>query len=248
MRKKKLTDYSVYVYTLRDWVILAVILAALAFLFGIVFFRDVMVGILFALISSPFVYIRLRQYLKRKRIHKLERQFCDVLNLMAASLSAGQSLTGAINEITFDEYGDYSLIRKEFRNISRLISLNIPPEDAINVFAKRSGSKDIQSFANAMYASISAGSNLVWLVRNASGQLRVKYDAEAEIRGILNLPKFNHRIMMLMPFAMVLMMKFIAPGYVKPLYSSQGKGIMVFVALMVLISWFIGEKISDIRI
>lgn len=46
---------------------------------------------------------------------------------------------------------------------------------------------------------------------------------------------------------MVVMMKFIAPGYVKPLYSAQGKGVMIFVAFLILISWFIGEKISDIR-
>lgn len=123
---------------------------------------------------------------------------------MSASLSAGQSLVGAINDITYGEFGDYSLIQKEFNNINRLVSLNVPPEDAIYAFAKRTGSKDIQNFANAMYASISAGSNLVWLVRNASNQLRVKYDAEEEIRSILNLPKFNHRIMMLMPFLWLL--------------------------------------------
>ena len=87
--------------------------------------------------------------------------------------------------------------------MQRLIALNISPEEAVEAF-QRGPAGDIQNFSNALYESLQAGGNLVQLVRNSASALRVKYDSEDEIRSLLNLPRFNHRIMMVMPFVLYL--------------------------------------------
>lgn len=66
MRKKKLTEYTVYVLSVKDWAVFLLILSVFTVLFGIIFFRDILIGVIFSLFSSPFVYIRLKRYLKAK--------------------------------------------------------------------------------------------------------------------------------------------------------------------------------------
>ena len=250
MNRGRLIDYTKYTFTFKDWCTYAGILLVIAILFGLILFESIGIGVAFSILSSVFVYIRLKGYLKDRRHEELERQFCDVLQLMSASLAASLSFSSCINEVASGELsisGNYNLIQKEFTNIQRLISLNISPEEAIEAFAKRSGSKDIINFSNALYATMQAGGNMVHLVRNTASTLRVKYDSEEEIKSLLNLPRFNHRIMMCMPFGLILMMKSIAPGYVEPLYKGGNRGVLFFVSLTILVSWFIGEKISDIK-
>ncbi len=223
----------------------------MAFMFGIVLFESIITGVIFSLIASPFVYIRYKKSLQKNRKEKLERQFCDILQLMSASLAAGSNIQNCFIEVTRGDVNisgnDYEIIRKEFENIQRLISLHISPQDAFYSFAKRTGSRDILSFSSALDTALCAGSNMVMLVRNTASSLRAKYDAEEEIKYILNLPKFNHRIMMVMPFVLIVMIKLLSPGYVSPLYNGKGRIIMVIVAMILLLSWYIGEKISDIK-
>lgn len=250
MNKTRLVDYRKYVFSLKDWCAFALVLSAISVLFGLVLFESLKIGIVFSAVSSPFVFARLKDYFKQKRLEELERQLCDALQLMSASLSAGLSFASCIGEIANGDLsvdGNLGLIQKEFANMQRLLALNISPEEAIVAFAKRTGSRDIQNFSNALCESLQAGGNLVQLVRNSASALRVKYDSEDEIRSLLNLPRFNHRIMMVMPFVLIIMMKTIAPGYVEPLYTEGARWILVVVAFLILLSWYIGEKISDIK-
>ncbi|HHT92733.1 MAG TPA: type II secretion system F family protein [Clostridia bacterium] len=250
MNKTRLVDYKKYVFSFKDWCVFAFVLTAISVMFGLVLFESLKIGIVFSIISSPFVFARLKKYFMRKRLEELERQFCDALQLMSASLSAGLSFTSCISEIASGDLsvdGNLRLVQKEFANMQRLIALNISPEEAVEAFAKRTGSRDIQNFSNALYESLQAGGNLVQLVRNSASALRVKYDSEDEIRSLLNLPRFNHRIMMVMPFVLILMVKAIAPGYVEPLYTEGARWILFLVAFLIILSWYIGERISDIK-
>lgn len=250
MSRTRLVDYRTYVFSFKDWIVFTLVLVGISVMFGLVLFESVRIGIMFSLASSPYVFGRLKKYFKKRRLEALERQFCDALHLMSASLAAGMSFTGCINEIANGDLsvdGSLRLVQREFVHIQRLIALNISPEEAVDAFAKRTGSRDIQNFSNALFESLQAGGNLVQLVRNSASALRVKYDSEDEIRSLLNLPRFNHRIMMVMPFALILMMKVIAPGYVEPLYLEGARWILFLVAFLILLSWYVGEMISDIR-
>ena len=76
---------------------------------------------------------------------------------------------------------------------------------------------------------------------------RMRSDAESEIARILNAPKYNNRIMMLMPVVCVVLFKQIAPSYMEPLYSGAGRIVMTGVLLVVLFAWWIGDKLGDIE-
>lgn len=244
MEDKGLVDYREYRFTLKDWLFFLLLLSLISFLFGFLLFNKLFFGFLFALAISFFVYKKQKEKLRLKRIDLLERQFADALQEISASLYAGISFVQAIEEIAYRE--GPALIKEEFLNISRQLSYNISIEEAFIALSTRSDSKDIINFSNALSSCLYSGGNLIYLVRSASSSLRLKYRSQDEIRSLLNLPKFNHKILISMPFALILLIKIIAPVYIGPLYLGKGRIIMLIVASLLVLSWFIGDRISNI--
>ena len=121
------------------------------------------------------------------------------------------------------------------------------PEDAFRVFAQRCRNREILTFSEVLAAGIPAGINLAQLIRYLSSAYRLKADVEQEIKKTLNAPKYNNRIIMAMPVCCIFLFRKIAPSYLEPLYYGSGRIVMVVVFLLLIVAWWTGTYLSNIR-
>ncbi|MDR0287433.1 MAG: hypothetical protein LBI03_07010 [Clostridiales bacterium] len=216
------------------------------------FFNDPLISVLISAVFLPVVIKMINKSDNKKQNKHMETHFCEVLQIMASSLSAGSSVESALLEVQSELSGknerSYEKIKGEFLLITNGLMMNRSCEELLNEFAIRTGVSNIQNFSSAFELCRTAGGNMVDLFRNAAMTLRIKLDTEKEIIRILNLPKFNHKILTGMPFVLILMLRITSPSYIASLMTGYGKLIMLAVLAIIIVAWFIGNKISDIRI
>jgi len=207
----------------------------------------IIAGILF-----PYALVTYRRYAALQKVKKIENQFAEALRFISSSLSAGMTIENSFYEFVSksDTYSrrDLSIISEEFRKITGQMDLHIGLTDAFADFAKRSGSSDIKVFSVALSGICRTGGDLVGLVRNTASSLRIKREAEDEIDLIISGPKYNHRIITAMPLLIIFMMRFISPDYMSALHSGIGKVVAVVSAVVIILSFIIGNKLSDIQL
>ncbi len=210
-------------------------------------FQQFGISLLVAGILSPLVFWKVRVILQARFDRRVEKEFSDILVVLAGSLTAGLSLERCIGEIADNPNSEYKLLRKEFSRMQQLIQFNWPVEYAFEEFAGRFQNGDIRVFSAALQTGIPAGINLVELVRQISAAVRMKRDTEAEITRVLNLPKYNNRIVMVMPFLSVFAVRTIAPSYGALLNTGIGGLIMGIACCLLGLAFVLGEFLGRIR-
>lgn len=246
---KKVKDYRKYVLSLREYIVYGIIFTVGMIVAVELFFEVLWPGFVLSAIFLPLFYRKISGYLKNKRISALEEEFCLYMQLVAASLSGGISFSNVFREVADNiSSEDKSLMKSEFYTIDRMIKLRYDSREAFLSFAERSGSKDIESMAQALLCTSFAGGNVVNLIRSGVSALRLKQDTEREIRRIVSLPKMNHRIMTAMPFAFVILLKSMAPEYMKCLYIWPGRIVMIVVSVILVLAWLLGEKMGRVNL
>ena len=126
------------------------------------------------------------------------------MQLVTASLAGGTSFENVFREVADNvSLEKESVMQNEFYAMDRRIRLHYDSREVFMDFAGRSGSNDIKNIALALIVTSGSGGNIVSLLRNGVSALRLKQDTEREIKRIISLPKMNHRIMTVIPFAFV---------------------------------------------
>lgn len=244
-------DYRTYLLSRTEYITWGSVFLGGTGLGAYLMFHNVMSGIILGLLLLVPFYKRLARNFCRRRIGRLESQFCVYLQLMAASLAGGTPLEkvfrDVLTSIPFGISQKDNLISAEFLYIDNLISFRYDPVEAFARFAERSGSGDIQCMSAALSAVFSSGGNLAELVRNAASALRSKQDTEKEIAHIVSLPRMNHRIMTCMPFAFLITLRWLSPGYIDYLYAGAGVVAMAVVSAFIAGAWILGEKLGEIK-
>lgn len=224
-----------------------IIYIAAAYFVSLAFFESRQAACLLTVCGMPVFIIKLRTYLSVRKQKAIEAEFYIMLRQISMSLSSGSTLTNAVRETIIIDRKSYKVIGKELERVYGMLRNNVPAENAFHMLAKECGNTEITAFSEVLRAGIPAGINLAELIRYASSSLRIKADVEHEIQRLLNAPKYNNRIIMVMPVFCILLFRGIAPSYLAPLYSGAGRFVMAAVFLLIALAWFIGDRMSDIR-
>ena len=201
-----------------------------------------------ASISAFPVFLRkLQRYLSERRQHRTETEFYLMLRQVSMSLSSGVTLENAVRETILADRKQYKVIGSELERVCRMLKNNYPAEQAFRVFARRCGNREILAFSEVLSAGIPAGITLAQLIRYLSSAFRLKADTEQEIKRLLNAPRYNNRIITLMPPFCVLLFRQLAPSYLEPLYHGTGRIVMAAVFLLLMLAWWLGDRLSDVR-
>lgn len=194
----------------------------------------------------------IEKHKSKKYTDQLILEFKDVLISVSSSLTAGQSVENAfINAIKdLDMISPYkeSTMKKELKIIKFKIDNNTPIREAILDFAVRTKIEDILDFADVFIVCNRTGANLTEVVADTCETISNRFDMSVEIKINTARQKFSQRALGIMPFILVGIMMISWPDYMKPLHTPPGNIIVTFVLLSLGFAWYIGEKITDIRI
>ena len=197
-----------------------------------------------------FVPTRVEAIITKKKT-ELNKQFRDMLEGLTTSLNAGKNVNDSFYAVYEDlkvQYDEDAFILKELELVISGINNNIPIETVLEDFGRRSGNDDIKSFANVFNISYRKGGNIKDIIKNTHSILSDKMAINEEIETMVASNKMEQNIMIIMPIALIAIIKMMSPEFSKNFVSPVGIisttiGLVVFVA-----AYFIGKAVMKIKV
>lgn len=219
---------------------------------SVLFYRSFILAIILSLPSAIFLPVFMKDDLKKKRKEKLSSQFREAIGIVGGYISAGYSVEnafGAAAKQLSGLYGEDADISREFILIRNGVSINRPIEELLLDFAERSGTDEIRSFAEVFSIAGKTGGSLTDITERTVSVIREKMEVAEEIRNITASKRFEQKIMLLIPFFLIIYLDLTNPGFMDPMYETiAGRAVMTGCLLMMAGSWFVSVKILDIRV
>ena len=197
-----------------------------------------------------FIPIRTNQIIA-KRKKTLNSQFRDMLEAFTISLGAGKNVVDsftAINEDLKIQYESDAYIIKELEIVISGIHNNVAVEDLLFDFGTRSSSDDIKSFANVFKISYRKGGNLKEIIRNTHEILSDKMEIREDLETIVTSNKTEQNIMVIMPIALIGVIKIMSPEFAGNFVKSTGIIATTIAIITFIIAFYVGRKILDIKL
>jgi tight adherence protein B len=246
-----ITDYNKYTLSLKQKLYYIILASVFLIFICYIFFRSFLVP--FVLSPSIFLYPRYKKSIlitKRKAI--LNNQFKDAICCISSSISSGrsveQSFKCAYSELKLLYPNEDDLIICELKLIGRKLDMNESIEVILSDFSKRSHLEDIKNFADVFIICKSTGGNLVEVLKNTISVINQRIEIKNEINVLIAEKKINQKILNIVPFGFVILIAMGSPDYIQPLYEGYGRLVMLFVLFVLISSYFLGNKIIDIKV
>ncbi|MFD1017668.1 type II secretion system F family protein [Thalassobacillus hwangdonensis] len=248
-----LIDYSRYKLSKKEFIFYSIIAGFLFGLIGQLFYESWIAAGVLASLGLLYPYVQKKRLLE-KRKEKLSLQFKEAIASLSSSLAAGRSIENSFKEVVEDLkllYPDpNTYIIHEFEVINRRVENGETIERAIEDFSKRSDIEDIQNFSDIFITCKRTGGNLVEVIRRTSDIISEKIDIQQEVSVMVAQKRFESKVLSIAPIGMILLLKYSAGDYMAPLYQWEHMGpiVMTICLIILAVSYWISQKIMDIRV
>ena len=215
----------------------------LTVLFGVVAFAVVFtldapawLALVFAAIAMA-LWLSVVQYRRVQRMHVVDRQLPDLLDLMARAMQAGHAFSSALQLAGTD---GPKPIATEFQTTFDEINFGMPLEKALENLGNRVNSEYLRFFVVSVLIQQETGGNLSDILTSIATLIRERLNLAARIRVLSTEGRISAWVLVLLPFAVagavwVVNRPFIALLWTDPL----GLRVLAFLlALMGIGSWW----------
>lgn len=188
----------------------------------------------------------------RKQSRQLLEEFRYCMNSMISSLQAGYALENTFSIAERDlrrRFPGKCFMADECRQICLRSQFREPVEEGLMDLARRSGLEEIRQFAEVVSITGRSGGDLVRVLKRSVSQISESIRTDQEIRVLTASKKLEERVMIVMPFLIIGYMKLTSGGYMDPVYSTMtGRLVMTAALLAIVLSVWMAERITDIRV
>ncbi|WP_248565380.1 type II secretion system F family protein [Paenibacillus sp. L3-i20] len=242
--------YTSYVLSRNELLFSILIGSVVIYTATYLFYHSMSLSIILASMGVATPRFR-RQALLDRRRNRLKVQFKEALFSLTSSLAAGRSLEnafrGALDDMRLLYTDPATDILREFQFICYRLENAEPLESALRDLAKRAQIEEITQFVDALSACKRSGGDLLEVMKRASTIIGEKLTVESEIMVMLAQKRFEAKIMMAVPFIFLSFLAFAAPDYMEPLYNGIGYVLLTVVFLVLLVCFWIMNKIMRIK-
>jgi tight adherence protein B len=161
----------------------------------------------------PFGYVNWK---RSRRLHKIEQQLPDALDLIGRALRAGHSLPSGL-QMAGDEMNDP--IAKEFRITHDEINFGVSMQQALVNLSERIPITDVRYFVIAVLIQREAGGNLTEVLDNLSKLIRNRLKFHARVRVLTTEGRMSAWILGLLPFALAAVFNVANPAFISVLWT-----------------------------
>jgi tight adherence protein B len=221
---------------------------SLALLFGLagINLQIGIFGVLFGALAGWFAPMAVKNYLRAKRMQKLNIQFVQAMGLMANGMKAGESLIQAI-EATRRIMSNP--MAQELSIISGQVRLGVPVQRALEEFGQRVPLSDVQIATSAMLISIKTGADLPAAFQQITETIRNRMTVQGKINALTVQGKAQGLVASIVPFALGGVFYIMDPEYISIYFKTfLGNCVVAFVIVMQIVAFFVIRKIVSINI
>lgn len=197
-----------------------------------------------------FLPIRTKQIIEKRR-KMLVKQFRDMLDGLTTSLGAGNNMLDSLYAVREDlkmQYDESAYILQELDIMISGVQNNVPIENMMYDFGVRSNVNDIKSFAEVFQVAYRKGGNLKDVIQNTYTILNDKLEIREEIETVVTSSKTEENLMIVMPVALIGVIKFMSPEFAANFATVTGVFATTLAIVCFIAAYYIGKMILDIKI
>jgi len=197
-------------------------------------------------LAVPLVVRGLILYRVDKRRRAFADQLADNLDVVASGLRAGHSLVGGLSLVVKDAAEPS---RTEFQRVIADEQLGVPLEDALTVVAQRMKSREVEQVALVSSLQRETGSNSAEVLDRVIENIRERQGLRRLVRTLTAQGRMARWVVSLLPLGLLLVISFVNPTYMKPLFTHASGRVMIAVgAIMIVTGSLVIKKIVDIKV
>jgi tight adherence protein B len=192
---------------------------------------------------APGFYLKFRQ---RRRLKAFNNQLGDTIVLLSNALKAGYSFAQAMATIAKSSSPPMS---DEFGRAVREMNLGVAVDDALQHMVKRIESEDFDLMVTAVQIHRVVGGNLAEILDTIAFTIRERIRIQGEIRTLTAQARASGYIITGLPFALAIILTFISPSYITPLFHEWLGYVLIGMGLVsIAIGYGIISKITNIQV
>ena len=140
-------------------------------------------------------------------------------------------------------------MKQEMSLAVREMQVGVPMEEALRHLYERMPGQDLDLIKIAILVSREVGGNLTEVFDNISFTVRDRHRIEGRIRALSSQGKLQGFVIIAIPPAMALALSYIAPGMIRPLYTTPiGWALMGLVVLLMTLGVYTIYRIVAIEV
>ena len=203
----------------------------------------------FSLLSVFFVPWFHKEFIKRKK-KRILLEFQDFIYILNSQLKAGNSLDNGLVESKnslFNMYGEDTLLGKSLERIVYFNRIGVPYEKGFEMLEEQFKVGVLGDFAGIIRIARKKGGAFNQILRETSNILSERLETEREIETMLAKQAMEVKILRVIPFAMLLALKFLYPEMIVFLTGSPiGVATFLFVILLVGLAFIVSNKLMEV--
>lgn len=202
-----------------------------------------------AVVGLPLGFLATGFWLKRKkasRLHKMESQLVELLQMLSSGLRAGFGLLQAL-----EAAGEQTPapLQVEIRRTLRDTAMGASVEQALNSLNERVGSPDFDIVITAILIQRSVGGNLAEILDNVAHTMRERERIRGEIRTLTSQQRMTGYVIGGIPIGLLLIFMAISPEFTSLLFTDKlGRMMLMGAAVSETLGFLVIQKIVNIEI
>ena len=214
---------------------------AAVFVVSLMVSRSAWISVAAALVSLQIAWIVLNERISR-RAARFENQLVDSMELAARSLRAGHPLTGSFRLISEEIAAP---VGKIFAEICQHQGLGASLEQAMRNAAANSPSSDFKLFATSIVIQVHSGGNLAEMMERLAYVMRERMRLARRVRVLTAQTQFSKRILLALPFVIFILLNYLNPKYMGPLYTTSTGQMLLFISAtgLLLGAWIMNRLV-----
>ena len=219
------------------------LLTVVAFVVAMFFVHNIVLALLATIIVPWLAWILARRQID-KRQTLFDQQFVDALELGARSLHAGHPFGGTLRMMSREVPAPVGPI---FADICQQQDFGIGLDTALQQAAEQSDQANMRILATAVAMHQKSGGSMADMLERLAHVMRDRVRLDHRIHVLTAQTQFSKRILLLIPVVMFVLLNFVNPHYMRPLYSTAtGREIMLTAAAFLAIGGWIMNKMAKI--
>jgi tight adherence protein B len=230
----------------KEWLVLRLAVSTVLTLVLMIVSPIPILGILGGL---PLGFLGTSFWLKRRkvsRLHKMESQLVEVLQMLSSGLRAGFGLMQALESASEQTPAPLSV---ELRRTMRDTAMGASVEQALTSLNERIGSPDFDIVITAILIQRSVGGNLAEILDNVQHTMRERERIRGEIRTITAQQRMTGYVLAGIPIGLLVLFYMISPDFTSLLFTDPlGRMMLGGAAVSEVLGFLVIQKIVNIEI
>lgn len=168
-------------------------------------------------VVAPWVVNRIFIHLHGNRAARMEKQLPSALTLQASALRAGQSVSRSLRIVGT---GSKAPLSEELARMLNHVDLGVPLEEALEQFAARTPSGDLDLWVNSMLIHRQTGGNLANVIDAMAGRVTQRLQLRGEIKALTAQGRLSGVVVAGAPLGFFLLMSVGSRDQMEVLYTT----------------------------